>query len=457
LKAIDPDQAMSHDVFISHSAVDKRMADAACAALERVGIRCWIAPRDITPGMPWGEALIDAIQESSVFLLIYSSHANQSPQVLREVAHAAGKGLPILPLRIEDVPPCKSLEFFVSTHHWMDALSEPLDAHLDRLAGSILKLLGRAGSHSARTPEPARDLPPPVAPPAAPGSANEEPSAPRCWRAERQRVLTASPAGDIEKVICYWTNTIGMKFVLVPPGRLLRKVRVTRDGASREEEHPILTTASFYLGAHPVTVRDFARFVQATSYVTESQLDEGAWIQPERGKDWVARKDVTWQNPGFEQTDQHPVTCVSWNDATRFVQWLSELEGLLYQLPSDAQWEFACRAGTRTAYYWGDEFRPDCAWMGGNSGWRTHPVGTRLPNTGGLHDMCGNVWEWCRDWLGSAAWSGDPEGPPTGEKKLLRGASWWNKPANGRSDNHWADVPSSTTYLFGFRVLLSGG
>jgi TIR domain len=132
---------MSHDVFISYSSLDKAAADATCAALERSGIRCWIAPRDIIPGKEWGDAIIEAIHAARVLVLIFSANANTSPQIRREVERAVHKGLPIIPLRIEDIAPTHSLEYFIGTVHWLDALTPPFEAHLRRLSDSVKALV----------------------------------------------------------------------------------------------------------------------------------------------------------------------------------------------------------------------------------------------------------------------------------------------------------------------------
>lgn len=132
---------MAYDVFLSYSSKDKTTANAACAALESKGIRCWIAPRDITPGVDWGEAIIDGINGARVFVLIFSSHANTSQQIKREVERAVSHGLPIIPLRIEDVRPEKALEYFLSVPHWLDAYTPPLDKHLNYLADVIRHIL----------------------------------------------------------------------------------------------------------------------------------------------------------------------------------------------------------------------------------------------------------------------------------------------------------------------------
>jgi hypothetical protein len=132
---------MAHDVFISYASHDKLTADAACAVLESKGLRCWIAPRDILPGVDWGEAIVNAIGEVGVFLLVFSSNANNSNQIKREVERAAHRGIPIIPLRIEDVNPTKSLEYFISSAHWLDAFSPPLQQHLNYLSDVIQRLL----------------------------------------------------------------------------------------------------------------------------------------------------------------------------------------------------------------------------------------------------------------------------------------------------------------------------
>jgi hypothetical protein len=140
---------MAHDVFVSYSSIDKPVADAACTALEQRGIRCWIAPRDILPGLDWGAAIVDAISESRIMVLVFSSNANRSPQIKREVERAVSKGVTIVPLRIEDVPLGKTLEYFISTAHWFDAFPAPIQGHMARLAGTIQILLSRPQRVSA--------------------------------------------------------------------------------------------------------------------------------------------------------------------------------------------------------------------------------------------------------------------------------------------------------------------
>ncbi len=132
---------MAHDIFISYSIKDKPSADAVCSILEANHLRCWIAPRDINPGTPFAEAIIDGIKDSKVFILIFSSHSNRSPQVMREVERAVHHGLPIIPLRIEDVPMSKQLEYYVSDVHWLDAITPPLENHINKLCKVVQLIL----------------------------------------------------------------------------------------------------------------------------------------------------------------------------------------------------------------------------------------------------------------------------------------------------------------------------
>ena len=144
---------MPHDVFISYSSRDKSVADAVCAKLEAERIRCWIAPRDVLPGIPYAEALIDAINGAKVLVLVLSAQSNASTHVLREVERSVHRGLAIIPFRIEDVALCRALEYFVSAPHWLDAMTPPLERHIKRLADSVKVLAAASERVDAAPPE----------------------------------------------------------------------------------------------------------------------------------------------------------------------------------------------------------------------------------------------------------------------------------------------------------------
>ncbi len=138
-----------HDVFISYASRDRTVATALCASLESRRIRCWIAPRDVLPGTEYAESIVDGIADCHVFIVVFSADANQSPQVKREVERAVSKAKTILPFRIEDVTPTRSMEFCLSNTHWLDAMTPPLESHLARLGETVVRLLNIGAELSA--------------------------------------------------------------------------------------------------------------------------------------------------------------------------------------------------------------------------------------------------------------------------------------------------------------------
>jgi hypothetical protein len=142
---------MAFDVFISYSSKDRLMADAVVARLEQADIRCWIAPRNIEPGKRWGEAIIEALDTCRILVLIWTSQANDSKHVAKEVERAVHKGLVVIPLRAQEVQPSLNMEFFLSDTHWLDALTPPLDAHIQNLREIVSAILkaGKTDSHAA--------------------------------------------------------------------------------------------------------------------------------------------------------------------------------------------------------------------------------------------------------------------------------------------------------------------
>jgi formylglycine-generating enzyme required for sulfatase activity len=212
----------------------------------------------------------------------------------------------------------------------------------------------------------------------------------------------------------------------------------TTEAGRRDNEgpqHPVTISKGFYLGKFEVTVGDFRQFVDATGYKTEAETSDGGRVWT--GSAWETKADANWKNPYIAQNDNHPVVQVSWNDAIRYCNWKSEWEGLTpaytisgtdvkwnksangYRLPTEAEWEYACRAGTTTPYSSGSSV-DSAGWYYSNSGGKTHEVGTKAANGWGMYDMHGNVWEWCWDWYGSYV-SGpqtDPSGAASGADRV---------------------------------------
>ena len=260
------------------------------------------------------------------------------------------------------------------------------------------------------------------------------------------------------------TNSQGMRLAYVPSGKFGMGSPGNEAGREAQEIlHEVVLTRAFYLGTHQVTVGQFRKFVDDTKYRTEGERDgKGGWGVNEKGS---LEKDgrFTWSSPGFKQTKDHPVVLVSWNDARAYCRWLSQKENKLYRLPTEAEWEYACRAGTRTAYSFGDD--PQDLVAHGNvgrnkDGFRyTAPVGQFKPNRYGLHDMHGNVWEWCEDWYVPNNYTGDrqtdPTGPASGKARIHRGGGWSSSATRARSAARIGRHPSTYrgSYL-GFRIVL---
>ncbi len=245
-------------------------------------------------------------------------------------------------------------------------------------------------------------------------------------------------------------NSIGMRFVLIPPGEFDM-------GSTEAPRHRVRITKPFWLGVHEVTRGQFRRFVDDRKYQTDAERDgkagyglvDGQWKQDPR---FVWNRDL-----GFEQADDHPVVNVSWNDATAFCAWLSEKEGEKSGLPSEAQWEYACRAGTTTRWYPGDDegALKEHAWFGFNAQ-KSHPVGQKSANAWGLYDMHGNVSEWCQDWWTAEYYGAspldDPPGPSGGSFRVSRGGSWNYDASIGRASSRCWNVPGYRHEYLGFRL-----
>ncbi|MGJ7520273.1 formylglycine-generating enzyme family protein [Variovorax sp. LT1P1] len=251
--------------------------------------------------------------------------------------------------------------------------------------------------------------------------------------------------------------------------------------------HRVRITRAFWLGRHEVTVAQFRRFVEASGHVPESVADGtgGYGFNPAYDPATSARGDAfegrnptyDWRNPGFPQGDDHPVVNVTWNDAVAMARWLSAREGVTYRLPTEAEWEYAARGGTRTRFHTGDN--PRTLLQGANvfdqtaapnwPRWQafaidgrdghafTAPVGRFAPNAFGLHDMHGNVWEWCADWHADDTYAhspvDDPQGPAEGSVRVRRGGSWHTWAFYARSSFRNWNSPETRYTLVGFRLL----
>ena len=312
--------------------------------------------------------------------------------------------------------------------------------------------------------------------------------------------LAAPPADQSPQV---WTNSLGMAFVKVPAGRFwmgsaespgalaqvfpqLERKRFT-GLTDQAPVHRVRIRRAFYLGQHEVTVGQFRRFVEASGYRPESEADGtgGYGYNPDYDPATTARGDAfegrnprySWRNPGFAQDDSHPVVNVTWNDAQALAAWLSRTEGQRYRLPTEAEWEYACRPGSRTRYPHGAA--PETLVRHANlfdqaaapywPRWRQHalpgsdghaftaPVGSLQANAFGLHDMLGNAWEWVSDWHGDRYYAQsprtDPQGPAEGSVRVRRGGSWHTWSFYARCSYRNWNSPETRYTLVGMRLV----
>ena len=289
-------------------------------------------------------------------------------------------------------------------------------------------------------------------------------------------------------------NSIGMTLVRIrageflmggqePAERLIAAMpEVPRKPDYFESEYPqhrVVVAHDFLIGQFEVTVGQFRQFVAGTGYKTEPEVDgTGGWgYETATGMCVGRRPYFNWRETGFPQTDDHPVVNVTFRDAVAFCNWLSKNEGKRYRLPSEAEWEYACRAGTNVRFYHGDDPKelPKYAYVinvpgqdkfanvqdqvhflkAGES--LTAKVGSRLPNAWGLYDMLGNVWEWTNDWEDDYYYASsppiDPPGPGDGTARVRRGGGWNSFPIYTRPAFRNLDPPHSRCANFGFRVV----
>jgi formylglycine-generating enzyme required for sulfatase activity len=298
------------------------------------------------------------------------------------------------------------------------------------------------------------------------------------------------------------SNSVGITMVLIPAGEFLMG-----SGEAAAEiikaypqyghkpvyyddelpQHRVRITRPYYIGTCEVTNAQFRQFIQATGYKTQAEREEtkdpkgpGGWAFNQQEQKFEGRRPgFDWRHPGFSTPDSQPVVDVSWNDVMAFCRWLSTKEGKKYRLPTEAEWEYAARAGTTTRYWSGDDpesvvkigniadgkffnaysrYYPKAKTLSGSDGFSLPaPIGSYPANAFGLHDVHGNVWEWTADWYGENYYANsptdDPQGPSTGRQRVRRGGAWHTAPLYARVTYRNYNTPESRYPNLGFRVV----
>lgn len=271
-----------------------------------------------------------------------------------------------------------------------------------------------------------------------------------------------------------------MTFVYIKPGVFMAGSPLSAEEAAKryggspaqyknEKQYEVTIKKGFYLQNTEVTVKQFKTFVDATGHKTDIEKRDDA-LEIERGKPLDFERH-SWRNPGFKQEDNHPVVCVSWNDAVALCQWLTKIDkkGRKYRLPAEAEWEYACRAGEKGEFQWGDNPDDGKGWCNGSDSsekrehpsymgfnWDdgyvyTAPVASFRPNKWRLYDMSGNVSELCREWLGK--YIARNETIPMNSLPVLHGGSYHMSYKSCRCGGGTNILPNHANGIIGFRVL----
>ncbi len=423
-------------VFISYASADKAIADRVCDTLEKAGVPCWIAPRDIPPSADYPAAIVEAVRSTRVLVLVLTEHAAGSPHVLSEVGHAFNGKKRIIPFRLSAAPLPEDLEYFLSLTQWLDAPDGCTDDNLKRLTEATRGAL--AGATTVRGPvllrRNTRWLALAVAVLAVIiGTVI-------IWRSRRASIrnptqpaavtTTSSTAGNGAALEMppaaakpkTWVNPMnGQTYVWIPPGEFTMGCSEADSECTDDEKptHPVSIDKGFWLGQTEVTLAAYRKYADR----------HGATV-PEGAGDM-------------------PATEVSWAEAKTYC---AAVGG---RLPTEAEWEYAARGGKPGAYY---GVVPEIAWYAGNSGDAPHAVGKKKPNAYGLYDVLGNVREWVLDRYFNKY---DVAAPATGDaveqplapnaSTVARGGFWESEAAAIRVSHRSALATDSADPSIGWR------
>jgi formylglycine-generating enzyme required for sulfatase activity len=545
-------------IFISYSSKDQKSAEAICTAIEHRGFQCWISSRDIGPGENFQTQVVRAIRSAQAMVLVFSSNANNSEEIKKEIVLAGQSRVVVIPVRVEDVAPNEAFAYEFATRQWIDVFGDWEHAiqrvirqiegvvgeaparpqgrapGIDDAAADVPAAPAAAGTAAGATRKPAtaailagaavvilalagllawqmwpksapgpiaavapKPTPAPIAiPPAPPAPAPTQAAAPPPAPAPPAGAPTPAPAAAPQAVSAPQPPATANaapprafrdcpncpEMVVVPAGAFQmgappgenERLGVPANEAVRDQpQHRVTFAKPFALGKYEVTRGEFAAFARETNFHPRNGC------MTVIGNNWEPQPQASWEEPGFPQTDRDPAVCMNELEIGAYLLWLRRTTGKDYRLPSEAEWEYAERAGTTTAYYWGDDPKDACTYENvGDESYKQKygisgpalpcndgfsdmaPVGSFKPNPFGLYDMAGNVFVFTAD-----CWNETFDGAPsdgsawiTGDctRHVSRKAGFGNPhPWMFRSAQRGEEGSVVKRNRYGFRVALS--
>jgi formylglycine-generating enzyme required for sulfatase activity len=401
-----------YDIFLSYSTQDRERLMPLVKALEQQGWSVFWDHRSVPIGKHWQQVIGKAVSESRCVVVAWSASSVHSEWVIEEAIEGKHRGV-LLPIRLDDVKPPFGFQI-VQAGNFIQWGGETNHADFTKLSAQIHTLVGEKTATPSAPP--VISTPPVVARPSKPA-----------W---------ASAAGDDQYGRYADLNVKGIiqRFRQIKPGTFLMGSPPSEPGhRDNETQHKVTLTQGFWLA--------------------DTACTQALW------------QTVMGNNPAnFKDSPNNPVEVVSWNDAQGFIQKLNSLvTGVSLRLPTEAEWEYACRAGATSAFSFGGKDDLSLNVVNYSGKWdeydlsgKTKPVKTYLPNRWGLHEMHGNVWEWCQDWYDSypAEPVTNPEGSQTGVERVIRGGSWYDVGGLCRSACRSRNGPDNRISNLDFRLLL---
>ncbi|TLU87428.1 MAG: TIR domain-containing protein [Chlorobium sp.] len=479
------------DIFISYSHKDEERVKPIIEKLEKRG-RSVFWDRHIPAAQTWHNYIGEALNTSSCVLVVWSRHSIISESVIEEAVIAKKRGV-LVPLRIDDIDPPLGFSLIQSPNlaDWKNNSAHPafqllVDAIETKLSSSTPQTITSTKTSAPELVLERNEVPAPA--PVLPSLKPERQLKVSGYKSllaqipKQQAVIAVAalmvvilvvmlvmsnkhkqfPVESAVPVIPAASLAPLSNFVLIRGGEFMMGSPSTEPNRSPDEgpQHQV-RLSDFYMGKYEVTVAEFRKFVEANAYLTDAEKGGDS-------KNW--RHDVSG-NMRIQAEENHPVIRVSWNDAKAYCDWMSKQTGKKFRLPTEAEWEYACRAGSTMPFNTGKNLTTDQANYDGNYPYNNNPKGqyrsntvpveSFAPNAWGLYNMHGNVWEWCRDWYGEKYYkeckakgvAENPENTAPTSARVLRGGSWIYHAEYCRSANRYRRSPDARDDDFGFRLV----